>query len=634
MTKAFKYLSYLLVGAACATATWSCTDENYTMPEPNITPEELVEGVAFTVEHDAQNPNIIHLKSLMPAQYQIAWVTPQGRKTGAEATLSIPFDGDYEVQMGVDTRGGYVWSNPYTFTIDDFCADFVEHFLWKRISGGVGNSKTWQLDLGMLDDGSFKVTKWKGPHYFFTNNYTWDNLHAANENENVYNNYMDNPDWSDADAITPNDAWKWFADYPSNTWMIKEGTTDLNFGYITFDLINGANVTITDHDGNVVGKGTYMLDTEAHTIQFSDVYPLEATDSRTHERFLQLLYLSDDAMQLMAPAEGVSLNYVTKEYFENYTEPVPTVIKLPAGWYDTFANQLKYCTWKLDSEVPFDWYNLGGEALNDYKSSSDYPDQFKPVSTTVDEYGLNLCSPEPGQYTATLPEGELTGNVTVSAEGTVSFNNGLGNLPLGGSTVKLEGNDLTVIAVTFDDMKRVETIVLGLPEKDVNGTVYQYLGYKFVAEFGGGEKKETYKAVFSWNDTGSWNQIDSDPIFVEDGGTYTIKLDAPYSAGLGDPCLWLDVNKIMKKHEDCDVVILDIKKDGVSMAFDDSAISRTRASDKVEEDGYTAARRYICNPWGLASCFSGLDEFHATTGFEVTFTVKFSTGSPFVPAKE
>ena len=142
MTKTFKYLSCLLLGAL-AVGAWSCSADEYTMPQPNITPEELVEGVAFSVEHDAANPNIIHLTSLMPASYQVAWETPQGRKTGATASLSIPFDGEYEVKMGVDTRGGFVWSEPYIFTIDDFCADFVNNYMWTRLTGGVGQSKTY-----------------------------------------------------------------------------------------------------------------------------------------------------------------------------------------------------------------------------------------------------------------------------------------------------------------------------------------------------------------------------------------------------------------------------------------------------------------------------------------------------------
>ncbi|MDE6043546.1 MAG: hypothetical protein K2G07_08415 [Muribaculaceae bacterium] len=613
MTKAFKYLSYLLVGAACATTTWSCSDDDYTMPAPNISPEELVEGVAFTVEHDAQNPNIIHLKSLMPAQYQVAWITPQGRKTGAEATLSIPFDGEYEVQMGVDTRGGYVWSNPYSFTVDDFCADFVEHYLWTRISGGVGQSKTWQLDLGVLDDGSVKVTKWKGPHWFYTNTYTWDNLHAANENETVYNNYVDADPWDAANAITPSSEWYWAADYPGNDWMCGAN----NYGYITFDLINGANVTVTDADGNVVGKGTYMLDTDAHTIQLSDVYPLETTDTRTHERFLQVLYLSDDAMQLMAPSEGVALNYVTKEYFENYSEPVPTEITLPEGWYEAFTNQIKYCSWVLDEATPFDWYNLGGEAKYGFKSPSSYPAEFAPVNSTIESFKLNMCDPASGKYTA----GDATGDVSVASNGTITLSAGIGNMPLGGSTVMLQGSEFKVIDVSIDKDGRVESFVLGLPEKDVNGDVYQYLGYKLLADYGA-EKVTKYFCQLCWFSTDwAWSYGE---IYLTTGGNYTVEAEIGDSAAYG---LYFDFNKILNDYPNVSITVNDIKKDGVSTGITDAEIAHTVG------DTEDVARLYILNPWNTESAENITPKLNGATKIAVEFTINFDSGTPWVAPK-
>lgn len=645
MTKTFKYLSCLFLGAL-AVGAWSCSADEYTMPQPNITPEELVEGVAFSVEHDAANPNIIHLTSLMPASYQVAWETPQGRKTGATATLSIPFDGEYEVKMGVDTRGGFVWSEPYIFTIDDFCADFVNHYMWKRICGGVGQSKTWQLDLGVIlaseaDESAIdkntwakvpvdgvdywvKTTKFNGPHWFYTNTYTWDNLHAASENENSYDNFIDSDPWKKETAVAPCDDWYWSADYAGNSWMCQPR----NYGYITFDLINGANVTVTDADGNVVGKGTYMLDTNDHTLTLSDVYPLETTDTRTHERSLKLLYLSDDAMQVMAPSEGVALNYVTKEYFENFTKPVPSTITLPDGWYEDLAPQLKFCSWILDAETPFDFYDLGGNAKNNYKQAGDYNAEFPLVSSTIDEFKLNMCDPEPGKYTVAIPGADpLAGDVKLGTDGILTLSAGLGNLPLGGSAVKLEGTALSVIALEKAANGSVEKLIVGAPQRDINGNVYEYIGYKLVADYGV-EKAETYKAYVCFNNTGSWEMLTGTPVFVEQGRDYTASIDVTWNSTWGDPCVWLDVEKLLKAHPECDVILKDIKIDGASIAFDDTAISRGAAGDKDPDINH--ARRYICNPWGLASCFSGFDIFHPTKNIEVTFTVIFENGKPFV----
>lgn len=53
----------------------------------------------------------------------------------------MPFEGEYEVTFGVQTRGGIVYGNPATFTIDSFYADFVNDDLWTYLTGGVNNEK-------------------------------------------------------------------------------------------------------------------------------------------------------------------------------------------------------------------------------------------------------------------------------------------------------------------------------------------------------------------------------------------------------------------------------------------------------------------------------------------------------------
>lgn len=196
----------ILLSGIFALSLVACTPDSYDLKEPGISGDDLVEGIAFSITHDTSNPNIVYLKSLLPASYQVAWETPQGRAVGDEFTMKIAFDGDYEVRMGVDTQGGYVWSKPAAFHIEDFCTDFVDNFLWTRLSGGVGQSKTWQLDLALLDDGSAKTTFWKGPHWFWNVNFTWDKLHSKYETETAYANYINSVPWESADAIDPTPA--------------------------------------------------------------------------------------------------------------------------------------------------------------------------------------------------------------------------------------------------------------------------------------------------------------------------------------------------------------------------------------------------------------------------------------------
>ena len=366
-----------------------CTPDSYDMPDPGISPDDLVLGKAFTIEHDATNPNIVYLHSLLPASYQVAWETPQGRGVGPDYTLRIAFDGDYEVRMGVDTRGGYIWSTPATFTIDEFCTEFVDNYMWTRLSGGVGQSKTWQLDLAMLEDGSAKSTYWNAPHWFFNRNYTWDHLHSRYENEGTYANYMDSNPWNKEDAINPNDVpedqdgsgtnWYWAADYAGNSWMCSLN----NYGYITFDLIDGAHVTITDANGNVMSKGTYLLDLDNHTISFSDVYPL-SSEQLSGPRTFRLLYLSNDAMQLLGETSNKSINYVTKDYFDNYVPDAPKEPELPAGWREEINQSVSHAvTWTLSDQNPLDWFTLVGTAMNGWSSPSDYPDWLGSVNPAL-----------------------------------------------------------------------------------------------------------------------------------------------------------------------------------------------------------------------------------------------------------
>ncbi|MDE5814562.1 MAG: hypothetical protein K2H72_09770 [Muribaculaceae bacterium] len=638
MTKAFKNLSRIALFGAVAFSVASCADE-YSMPSPNIDPAQLVEGVAFTVEHDSENPNIIHLKSLMPAQYNVAWITPQGRRNTPEATLQIPFDGSYEVQLGVDTRGGYVWSDPYTFTVDDFCAEFVDHYLWTRLSGGVGNSKTWQLDLGVLDDGSVKTVYWNGPHWYWNPNYTWDHLHAAIENENVYFNYRDfdddNPWDQKALAINPaeipssdgedNANWYWPAEYGGNTWMCEAK----NYGYITFDLINGANVTISDADGNVIEKGTYLIDTENHTISFSGVYPLNSSNNGVMTRDCKILYLSDTAMQMIGDGikagTATSVNYVTKDYFENYSVPKPTEIELPKTWAQDFATQNNYCTWRLNERAPFDWYDLGGEKKNGFKGVGDYPGNLTPDDGTIAEFRLDFNNPATGKYVVTLPGGDtIEGDYSLvdnGQNGYISLSDGIGSTALGGSAVKIEGNQLTVISVGYDDLGRMSDVVLGIPQKDVNGTVYEYLGYQFTADYGI-EQKKNYRMSLQYFNTG-W-AFSTQDIYIENPGTYTMSIDFADDAPYG---VFLDCYKILDDYPNCDIFIDSIKVDGNDIGMPDDAISRGVG------DADNIARRYILNPWNDDSA-SWTPKFVVTQNLSVTITVSFENGTPFVPEPE
>ncbi|HET9054795.1 MAG TPA: hypothetical protein VFM90_11505, partial [Cyclobacteriaceae bacterium] len=211
MNKILKVFTVFLVGLIA----YACSPEEHELQQPGVDPGELVEGIAFSIEHDADNPNIVYLTSLMDSRYTPLWSHPQGRSQARKVTLKIPFSGTYSVKFGVQTRGGAVFGEEATFVVADFYAPFVEDELWTLLSGGVDEEKTWYLDL----DNEAVSRNFLGPLYF----------------------YGTNNGWQGACMLEGGDCWNWNPDYKGNSWLMAAA----DFGSMTFDLKGGANVSVT-----------------------------------------------------------------------------------------------------------------------------------------------------------------------------------------------------------------------------------------------------------------------------------------------------------------------------------------------------------------------------------------------------
>jgi hypothetical protein len=313
-----------------------------------------------------------------------------------------------------------------------------------------------------------------------------------------------------------------------------------------------------------------------------------------------------------------SLNYITKDYFEGYQ---PEVNKsLPDGWFQSFNNQNLYGSWKLDETVPFDWFTLDGERTNKYTNFS------SSISSDVANVTFKVNSPELGLYTAKdINENEYSGNFTVSSDGTLTFDGGLGTSTIADGITHSAGsnNTLKVLDVTFDDLGRISDIWLGKAETDYKGNEIEYLGYHYVAVLGGSDKT-TYKTILQCFDTG-WAFYDSETLYIDSEGTYTL---TSYVDGFDAYGIFLDSYKLLGDHPNCDIKITDIKVDGTSIAFDDSEISRGAG------DLTTTARRYILNPWNEVSAATTPLYTGAKSSISVTIQVSFDTGSAFVPATD
>lgn len=191
------YILYSLITVLTVLSGFTaCTPDTYEQGAKDLTPDDLTAGIAYTIEHDPDNGNIVYLKSQLPANYSVMWDHPQGRSQASEVKLEIPFAGTYQARIGVQTRGGIVYG-PYTeFQVDGFCSEFVDDPLWTALTGGVGKSKKWVLDI----DAESTCRYFVGPLYFYG---TADNWNSVTLGEAV-----------------GGDSWSWAADWAGNgSWL-------------------------------------------------------------------------------------------------------------------------------------------------------------------------------------------------------------------------------------------------------------------------------------------------------------------------------------------------------------------------------------------------------------------------------
>lgn len=435
----------------------ACSPDDHSLGAVDVTPDDLVEGIAFKIEHDAANPNIIHLTSLMGSGYTPLWNHPQGRSQRQEVSLKIPFAGTYEVTFGVETRSGIVYGEPVTFTVEDMYAGFIEDELWTLLSGGVDNEKTWYLDLDK--DG---VTRYfPGPLYFYGTDDNWETV---------------------TNGATPpegSDSWNWCPDWAGNQWIMP--ATD--YGSMTFNLKDGANVIIDHKTIPALGtqNGLFMIDTEAHTLKLTNA-SLSHDSGRdaivTEWGNITILSLTENTMQLGVirdndPNEDPCLlvyNFISEEYRDNWMpgevlEPEPA---LPDGWQeDVSQTTTTSIRWILSPDAPFDWANLDGSLMNGWNSISDYPDwtgMTPSVPATYAKFSLTINSKDNTvEYIA--PNGvSSTGTYTLDEKGYYTFNGISPNFNIcGGSDLKLSPEkQWRITSIEKDEADRVVGMWVGI----------------------------------------------------------------------------------------------------------------------------------------------------------------------------
>ncbi|MDR0962362.1 MAG: hypothetical protein LBM62_07390 [Mediterranea sp.] len=566
-----------------------CTPQTYELGAVDVSTDDLVEGIAYTITHDASNPNIVYLESKMDSKYRPLWEHPQGRSQSPKVTLQIPFEGTYTVRFGVETRGGVVYGAPTTFTIDSFFAGFVNDELWTNLTGGVGESKVW-----VFDNGAYGLS---------TGELSYADPSSVVEFNNFTINYQEG-------AGSTGDANMW------NSTM-------------TFSLIGGATVSIHDASASTDINGTFMLNTTDHTLNFTDAELMHTSGqsgrSSNWAKDLKILTLTKDQLQVGIMRDNdegpwwMIWNFVSKEYADNYVPSVNEVTgpTLPEGWKDAVTEIVSTnIVWKLSANSPFDWFNLDGTRKNNFSvSAGTYPEWCTPAAG-VDGIILTMNSAR-NTYKLELPDfTTVEGTYSLSNDGVYTFDQGLLSYLIGSDWIYFgadEANSLQLLAYETSSVGPVSGMWLGVKQTDVNGRAYQYLGYHFEPQLGEQEKPVYGGSLHAYDE--AWVFIDSEEVSIQDEGQYTFTLNGAYPLPYG---MYLDVLLIWKDHPNATLTINSIKADGTALTIDPTLLSTTAG------DAPTTARLYILNPWGGDNQIVSPSDIAFASSLEVTITVAFN----------
>lgn len=562
----------------------ACQPEEYSLGEM-ISKDDL----QYSITQDSDDPNLVILESETPGVTPL-WVTPMGRSTSVNDTVKIPFAGEYDFVYGVQSDGGFVRADTFNLEITTNNLMYVEDPLWEKLTGGVGEEKTWLLDLDA--DGVSKY--FDGPLYFYGTDDSWE---TVTEGEEV-----------------DGDSWNWKPSWEGNQWLMPEG----DYGTMTFRLKDNATVTVNHEMLGRQEEGTYFLDADAKTLSMTDAAPLhdeERDDQVSSWGDIKVLSLTEDAMQLAVlrdqSDEGEALlvyNFISKEYAENWepTDQADPEPELPEGWKEEVSKVVnKEITWKLSEQNPLDWCNLDGSRINGWETPEDYPDWLgTPDPSEYEDFALTLNS-EDNTVVFNSPDGTTQeGTYELDEKGIYTFTDISPDFTIvGWANFSLtEDDQLRIMSIEKNDAGDVTDMWVGAkdPEKP------EYMAYHLVPEISGGGDGEN---------EAQGTQLDFDNSKLdfgdlEDNGNFRLELYNDFGSTAEDPPL---------NPED---VIFENK---VEVTF---TLEGVTLSDGAE-GSYNTAFQLASTDWDFEYFGDGTDSGVATVTGDGTYTTTFEPESAY-----
>ena len=305
-------------------------------------------------------------------QVEPVWDYATGKSLRRVDTVRYAFKGDYIIKRSAVTGGGLVELDPITIHVTKDNLNYVNDPLWILLTGGPGKEKTWVLDA----DPAGNQKMYSSPIYFAGQN----NVNSTKATDGLSVKWVQCTDKSDPLC------WMYAPNYLNDTWAADKR----DYGFMTFSLKGGPFLT-TDHKG-VAGvnteSGTYYLDINTLTLTTSNatVLGVAFTPGDANVYSAKVLTLNENTLQLAVKHKSKSeyqvLNYLSKQYNDNWVPPPPSAPKPDDGYKPVFASGeiLKMLTggptstgryWNLDvNGNPVDWIAKGNGWTKDKSSSA------------------------------------------------------------------------------------------------------------------------------------------------------------------------------------------------------------------------------------------------------------------------
>ena len=479
-------LSFIICYLLFSGALTACSPDDYSLNKPDLSPSDLIEGSAFSVDVDAQNT--VTLKSLLDKRYHCYWIQPNGRSQGDVVQLSLPFAGTYEVQFGVDTRGGVVYGEPHQFTITTNNMSLLEDPLYSYLTGGVGSTKRW-----VPVDKDYGVGQCTGPVMYCNPD---DVLNDGSASTDIGINHM-HPNW----------------DPGFQSWLIPQDSPYMDsYMEFTLDDVNGCTITEYQGENKETTKGKWNLnltDKNHPTLSFTDAFVMhnvgfnEVCANYTDNIIITELtpYVLQFAT-MRTNSEGawwIIWNFIAEdvktgkviipsgeaEYIEATTPVLPEIEGLAEKIFTTDINGVEFqgaeMTFKVSEDAAYDWlWWNGGSSAWESVTKGNYGTNWAPLWGD-DALEQELTLTKKGSYTY----GETEGTYTLT-DGVITFDKPVTFFTVVGDdrTVELTGQAWQVFKCDPGS-----ELVLGIADgKDANGNTNSYLVANFTyKEVGGGQ---------------------------------------------------------------------------------------------------------------------------------------------------